>query len=177
MFAAVADAYRLTKKPKDIFWNRFVARPAAAVLLVPLQRSRVTPNQITFSSLFVFAAGAALLALMPGRMGLAAAVLVIELSYVLDCVDGQLARLRGTSTPVGAHLDFLMDELKAFLLVATAGTRLWRQQGSDLWLVEALFGLVAVASAISLTTFVRRPEYVSAAGTAPPVSAGDYGDG
>src|SRR3954465_5927871 len=97
MFAAIADAYRLTQKPKDILWNRFVARPAAAVLLVPLQRSRVTPNQITFASLFVFVAGAALLAIMPGQMGLVAAVVVIELSYVLDCFDGQLARLRGTS--------------------------------------------------------------------------------
>src|SRR4051812_31741117 len=157
MFASVADAYRLTKKPKDIFWNRFVARPAAAVLLVPLQRSRVTPNQITFSSLFVFAAGAVLLALMPGRMGLAAAVLVIELSYVLDCVDGQLARLRGTSTPVGAHLDFLMDELKAFLLVAAVGVRLWLPAHDQRWLLEAVIGLGAVASRVSLPTLVRPP--------------------
>lgn len=177
MFAAIADAYRLTKKPKDIFWNRFVARPAAAVLLVPLQRSRVTPNQITFASLFVFAAGAAALALMPGQSGLVLAVVIIELSYVLDCVDGQLARLRGTSTPVGAHLDFLMDELKAFLLVATAGTRLWREQSNALWLVEGVYGVVAVASAISLTTFVRRPEYLAATGSAAPATAGDYGDG
>ena len=44
---------------------------------------------------------------------------------MLDCADGQLARLKGTSSPVGAHLDFLMDELKAFTLVAAVAVRLW----------------------------------------------------
>src|SRR3954467_2665360 len=69
-FTAVADVYRRTRKPKDIFWNRFVARPAAAVLLVPLQRAPVTPNQITFASMAVFGLGAALLldgGVRPGR--------------------------------------------------------------------------------------------------------------
>lgn len=175
MLAAIADAYRRTQKPKDIFWNKYVARPAAAVLLVPLERSRVTPNQITFASLFVFAGAVAILLAIPGHLGLLLGVLVIELSYVLDCVDGQLARLRGTSSPVGAHLDFLMDELKAFLLVATCGVRLWWQKGPTIWMLEGLVALVAVASAISLTTFVRRPEYV---GSGPkPASAGDYGEG
>jgi hypothetical protein len=176
-FSAVADAYRRTRKPRDIFWNRFVARPAAAVVLVPLQSSPVTPNQITFASLAVFAAGAAVMVLVPGWSGLLIAVGVIELSYVLDCVDGQLARLRGTSTPVGAHLDFLMDELKAFVLVAVVGVRLWQADGNERWLLEGLGGLVAVASAISLTTFVRRPEYLASTGSAAPVTAGDYGEG
>jgi phosphatidylglycerophosphate synthase len=175
MFAAVADAYRRTQKPKDIFWNKYVARPAAAVLLVPLQRSSVTPNQVTFASLVVFAAAVAVLVAVPGHLGLLLGVLVVEASYVLDCVDGQLARLRGTSSPIGAHLDFLMDELKAFLLVAAVGVRLWWEKDAAFWLVEGLVGLVLVASAISLTTFVRRPEYV---GSGPrPASAGDYGEG
>jgi phosphatidylglycerophosphate synthase len=175
--AQIAEAYRKTRKPKDILWNRLVARPAAAVLLPLLAPSRVTPNQVTFASLAVFLAAAALLVAWPGHLGLVAAVLVLELSYVLDCVDGQLARLRGTSSPVGAHLDFLMDELKAFVLVACAGTRLWLADQRAVWLLEALFGLAAVAAAISLTGFVRRPEYLEATGSPRPKAAGDYGDG
>jgi len=177
MFRAIADAYRRTQKPKDIFWNKYVARPAAAVLLVPLERSPVTPNQVTFASLLVFAAAIPVLIAMPGHGGLLLAALIIELSYVLDCVDGQLARMRGSSTPVGAYLDFLMDELKAFLLVAAMGVRLWLEHEREeiFWLLEGLAGIVAVASANALTTFVRRPEYV---GDGPrPTSAGDYGQG
>ena len=173
----IADVYRQTKKPKDILWNRFVARPVAAVFLVPLAKSRITPNQITFLSLAVFVAAMAMLALQRGHFALVSAALVLELSYVLDCVDGQLARLKQKSSPVGAHLDFLMDELKAFLLVAATGVRLWRTDGHEFWLLEGLTGLVVVASAISLTTFIRRPEYLAATGAARPRSAGDYGDG
>jgi phosphatidylglycerophosphate synthase len=176
-FAKVAETYRQTRKPRDILWNRFVARPLAAVLLVPLQATRVTPNQVTFASLVVFVAAAALLTLVPGYGGLLVAVLVLEGSYVLDCVDGQLARKKGLSSPVGAHLDFLMDELKAFLLVAATGIRLWRGSDEPWWLLEGLLGLCMVATAISLTTFIRRPEYLKATGAARPASAGDYGDG
>ncbi len=177
LFSQIATVYRETKKPKDILWNRFVARPAAAVLLVPLAKTRITPNQITFLSLVVFVGAMVMLALQRGYAWLIGAALVLELSYVLDCVDGQLARLRHRSSPVGAHLDFLMDELKAFLLVAVCGVRLWRGDGQELWLIEGLLGLAVVASAISLTTFLRRPEYLAATGSARPASAGDYGDG
>ncbi len=177
LFSQIADSYRRTKKPKDILWNRLVARPLAAVLLVPVAKSPITPNQVTFISLAVFVAAAALLVGLPGYAGLLIAVAVLELSYILDCVDGQLARLRGTTSPVGAHLDFLMDELKAFMLVAATGARLWRAEARTQWLLEALAGLVVVASAISLTTFVRRPEYLRATGASRPQSAGDYGDG
>ena len=177
MFGQIAEVYRRTRKPKDILWNRFVARPLAAVLLVPLRATRITPNQITLATLVVFAAGAVVMALAPGRRNLIIATAIIELSYVLDCVDGQLARLKGTSSPVGAHLDFLMDELKAFLLIAAVGLRLWFASGRPWWLVEALLGLVIVASAISLTTFLRRPEYAAATGAKVGSGAGDYGAG
>ncbi|HEY2728917.1 MAG TPA: CDP-alcohol phosphatidyltransferase family protein [Polyangia bacterium] len=177
MFSDVVDAYRRTRKPRDILWNRFVARPLAAAVLVPLARTRVTPNQVTLATLVVFAAGAAMLALRPGRGALVGAAAILELSYVLDCVDGQLARWKGTSSPVGAHLDFLMDEIKAFVLVAAVALRLWRGARADAWLVEGLLGLVAVATAISLTTFVRRPEYAAATGAAVAQGAGDYGAG
>jgi phosphatidylglycerophosphate synthase len=176
-FSQVAGVYRETKKPRDILWNRFVARPLAAVLLVPLAKTRITPNQITFLSLLTFVGAMVWLALGHGRQGLISAVLILQLSYVLDCTDGQLARLKHLSSPVGAHLDFLMDELKAFMLVAATGVRLWQSDGHEFWVVEALLGLVVIASAISLTTFMRRPEYLAATGSARPQSAGDYGDG
>ncbi len=176
-FSKAAEVYRQTRKPRDILWNRFVARPLAAALVVPLAKTGITPNQVTFLSLFTFVGAMVWLALGHGRLELVYAVLVLELSYLLDCADGQLARLCHRSSPVGAHLDFLMDELKAFLLVAATGLRLWQSDGQEFWLVEALLGLMVVASAISLTTFMRRPEYLSATGSAAPQSAGDYGDG
>ena len=146
MLAAVADIYRRTRKPNDIIWNRLVARPLAAVVVVPLARTGITPNQVTFATLPVFLAGAAR-AGVAARAGArwSAGAAIIELSYVLDCADGQLARLKGTSSPVGAHLDFLMDELKAFALVAAIAVRLWLPAHDPRWLLEGLAGLVVVA--------------------------------
>jgi len=180
LFARIADVYRRTRKPKDLLWNRFVARPLAAVVLVPLQGTRVTPNQVTLGTLVLFVAAAGVLALDGRWVGLLIGIGLLELAYVFDCVDGQLARLRGTSTPIGAHLDFLMDELKAFLLVAAVAVRLWRGDPADVrdrWLLEGLLALVAVASAISLTTFLRRPEYAASTGAVVGQGRGDYSGG
>ena len=66
MFARIAEAYRRTRKPKDLVWNKFVARPLAAVMLVPLEGSAITPNQVTLATLLVFAVAAAIIALVPG---------------------------------------------------------------------------------------------------------------
>jgi phosphatidylglycerophosphate synthase len=84
---------------------------------------------------------------------------------VLDCADGMLARWRGTASPEGHLLDFLMDELKAFLILAAVAVRLFRQHGDPRLLLVGLGGLVCLASGIALTTFLRRPEI------APPKSA------
>src|SRR3569833_1092327 len=128
----IAEVYRRTRKPKDLLWNRFVARPLAAVVLVPLEHTRITPNQVTLGTLIVFLASMLTIALVPTWGGLLAGVGVLEFAYVLACVDGQLARR---------------------------------------------LALVAVASASSLTTFLRRPEYAAATGTARQQGTGDYGEG
>jgi hypothetical protein len=159
MISEVKDLYQQSRKPHDIVWNTYVSRPVAALVLVALRRTRVTPNQVTFASLLVALGGAAAMAWWLTWVGLIAAALILQASYVLDCVDGQLARLKSMATPVGAHLDFLMDELKAFAILAAVSVRLWLVHGEVRYLWGGLAGLGIVASAISLTTFMRRPEY------------------
>lgn len=155
----IAETYRLTRKIPDFAWNRYVCRPVAAVIVHALSGSRVTPNQVTLVA-FVFAAlSAALFVLLPGRLGIAVAAIVFELSYVLDCADGMLARLRGTQSVQGHLLDFLMDEIKAFAILAAVSIRLFLDRGHDpRFLVAGLCGLVALATGVALTTFMRRPE-------------------
>ncbi len=167
MLSAVAAIYRQSKKQRDNFWTEWCSRPPAAVVVWLLRPTPITPNQVTFLSLAVFAAGAAALIARRGQVGLIAAAIVFQLSYVLDCVDGQLARLKQMASPVGALLDFLMDEVKAFLLVGAASVRLWRDDGDVRWLLVGIAGLVVAATGIALTTFMRREEYVSATRKGP----------
>lgn len=157
---SAAEVYRKTRKVPDLFWNAYVCRPIAALLVNAIQNTRVTPNQITLSAVFVALLSVAVLLAVPGYWGLLLAVLIFEVSYVLDCADGMLARWRGSASAVGHLLDFLMDELKAFFLLAAVAVRLFREQSDTRYLLLGLFGLVALASGIALTTFVRRPELV-----------------
>ena len=162
------EVYQRTKKVPDLFWNRFVCRPVAAVLVDALKDSRVTPNQLTLASFVVGFVAAALIIALPGRGGLIAAVVVYQLSYVLDCADGMLARWRGVASPAGHLLDFLMDELKAFAILAAAAVRLHFEHPTQPFLLLGMAGLVALASGIALTSFQRHPEIAPPKSTAEP---------
>jgi phosphatidylglycerophosphate synthase len=159
MFSEIADIYRDSRKPEDIFWNVYVARPLAAVLVYALRRTPITPNQVTFLGAAVFIGVAAALIALPGWTGILVAAVILEFSYVLDCADGQLARLTGMTSDIGAYLDFLMDEFKALVLVGAFSVRIWMETDAALWLLVGLGGMALVSFATSLTTFVRREEY------------------
>ncbi len=157
--ASPREVYLKTRKVPDLFWNSYVCRPPAACVVALLERTPVTPNQVTLAAVLVALASAAMIILAPGYWGLLAAVLVFEFSYVLDCVDGMLARWRGIQSTAGHLLDFLMDEIKAFVMLAAVAVRLFLDAGKNpLFLLLGIGGLVALASGIALTTFVRRPE-------------------
>jgi phosphatidylglycerophosphate synthase len=162
------EVYQRTKKVPDLFWNRFVCRPVAAVVVDGVKGTRVTPNQITLASFVVGIASAALIIVLPGRAGLIAAAIVYQASYVLDCADGMLARWRGIASPAGHLLDFLMDELKAFAILAAAAVRLQLEHPNQPFLLVGLGGLVALASGIALTSFQRHPEIAPPKTSAPP---------
>jgi hypothetical protein len=164
---AVTDVYLRTRKVPDLAWNTYVARPPAAALVHAFRNTGVTPNQITLASLVVALISATLLVSLPGHLGLLAAVLVFQLSYVLDCADGMLARLRGVQSPSGHLLDFLMDEVKAFVILAAASIRLYLEQQRVGWLLLGMLGLVCLATGVAITTFQRRPEITAVLGDTP----------
>jgi hypothetical protein len=169
MWSEVAAIYKASKKKQDINWfTEHVARPPAAVVVYMVKGTRLTPNQITFLSAVIAAGACAMVAALPGWAWLVAAAAVFELSFVLDCADGQLARLRKQASTVGHLLDFLMDELKAMLLYGCVAVRLWQETADVRLLLVGLGGLFCLASGIALTSFMRRPEY----GAKPPTEDG-----
>ncbi len=120
-------------KPLDVEEVIDVAlhRPLAYVITRAAYPTAVTPDQITWASMFVgIAAGAAAwssFALGAPRMALAGALFV--LSAVLDCSDGQLARLRGTSSSFGRMLDGAVDAVVQAAVVPAAIAHVWWRHG------------------------------------------------
>jgi len=169
MWSEIVALYKASKKKKDINWfTEWVARPPAAVVVYALRNTRITPNQVTFASAVMPATAGAIFVLLGSPVGLMAAALVFEFSFVLDCADGQLARLRKIASPIGHLLDFLMDELKAMALLASVTVRVWQDTGDDRLMIVGLFALFCLASGLTLTSFTRRPEY----GAKPPTEDG-----
>jgi hypothetical protein len=87
--------------------------------LVP---TAVTPDAVT-ATMFVTGPGAALVATVPHLWSAVVAVLLIQLQGYLDCVDGELARWRGTTGPRGVFLDRLGHYVTDAALVAAVGVR------------------------------------------------------
>jgi phosphatidylglycerophosphate synthase len=169
MLTTAARIYRETRKKHDQLFNTYVMRPIAAVVVAIVAPSRVTPNQLTLLNLALFVVAAGMLVALPSWAGGLAAVGMLEASYCFDCADGMLARHKKLASKTGHLFDVFTDELKALLLVAALAVRSWRVGGlgldARLWpandsrfLLAGVAGVVVVASAISLTNFVRRPE-------------------
>lgn len=169
--------YRATRKKHDQVFNTYVMRPIAGVFVALASRTSVTPNQLTLVNLALFVIAMVLLVTLRSYQGGLLAVLVLELSYMLDCADGMLARHKKLASQAGHLFDFFTDELKAILLVVALGLRAAYAGGlsptltlleRETWLVATSLGAVVVGSATSLTNFVRRPELT---GKDTPISA------
>ena len=179
MIGSAKQVYLQTRKKHDQLFNVYVMRPLAAGVVVLAARTSVTPNQLTILNLFIFVASAILLVALSTPAGALVAIGVLELSYLFDCADGMLARHRKIASKEGHLFDFFTDEIKAVLLAGSIGVRLWRTGGigplAAPWeashagfLLAAVAGVTVLASATSLTNFVRRPELT---GKETPVEA------
>ncbi len=99
-------------KPRDVeelidfYWHR----PLAGLLVDAIKSWPITPNQVTLlSALMSLLAGVAMgLGYAEPWWSTAGAALLLW-SIVLDCADGQLARVKGISSELGRILDGLAD--------------------------------------------------------------------
>ena len=167
VLSAVVDAYRRTRKPKDIFWNKFVARPLAAVVIVPLARTRRhAQSDHARDAARSSWRGRRCMAVLPGWGCSGRGVAIIEFSYVLDCADGQLARLRGTVL-AGRRPSRLLDGRAQGVPAGGRGRGppLARDR-EPRWLLDGLRRAGRRGGRHRLTTFMRRPEYAAATGAA-----------
>ena len=101
----------------------------------------ITPDQVTLISVLVGWASAVLFA-VPSRVTVLLAALGLELYYILDSVDGQLARITGKTSKTGAFFDILLNYLVHPLPFLFIGLNQTFVTGNWIWTVGgALAGL------------------------------------
>lgn len=129
--AAVDDEdvrLRSAVKARDGFFTTFFISPYSRYIARWCARRGLTPNQVTTASL-ITALIAAAAAATGTRGGFVAAGVLLILSFVLDCTDGQLARYSLQYSTLGAWLDATFDRAKEYAYYA--GLALGAARGGD----------------------------------------------
>jgi phosphatidylglycerophosphate synthase len=106
---------------KYIRVERYINRPLASLIVRAVFRTPVTPNGLTYFSFILGLASAASFAMGQPHYVLWGGIL-IQLSSIVDCADGMLARAKNMCSDFGSHLDLFLDRITDFFLIAGIAT-------------------------------------------------------
>ena len=156
-------------KDEDGFFATFLVSSWSPHLVRWAARHRISPNQVTATSIALAVAAAASFA-TGVQPGLVLGAVLVQASFVADCVDGQLARYMARGTPLGAWLDAVSDRGKE--AVVYAGLAIGGAQAGepDIWLLASC--------ALALQALRHQTDFAYAArhGSDPPrPEAGERG--
>lgn len=129
-----------TYKTSDAWWTVLLVDPVAARLVRFVSPYRwITPNLLTVLATVLGLAAAACFA-MQDRWWLVAGALLFHVSFIVDCMDGKIARLNGTGSMFGAWFDFMFDRLRVFICAVALFVGQYARTGSTAYL-WALIGV------------------------------------
>ncbi len=124
MVESLKELNKLCQKPhyreKGNLMVRYFLRDAALPFTWLLLHTPVTANQVTTLCLMTGVVGILFFSLQPAGWFLAGAVL-LQIWYLLDHVDGQIARYRKTEGLTGRYFDFVMHHVIHTILFFSLG--------------------------------------------------------
>jgi len=128
-------------KSNDTLFTTFFVRTYSGHAARLFARLGLRPNHVTALSLVVALAAAAAAA-TGTRASFVAAAVLFHLSFVLDCVDGDLARYTVRFSRLGARLDLTADRIKEYALfaglaVGAAGPAGGGWSATSVWILAA----------------------------------------
>jgi phosphatidylglycerophosphate synthase len=98
-----------TYKDRDAWWTVWLVDPLAARLVRLVAPYRwISPNRLTMTAFVLGLAAAGCF----GQRWLLAGAILFHVSFVVDCMDGKVARLTGTGSAFGGWLDYVFDRLR-----------------------------------------------------------------
>ena len=159
--AALRLHLRSLIKPTSGIFERAYMRPLSLQMTRLLMGTPVSPNAVSWLTLALAFAAAVLVAL-PSRTAIVAGGLLHMFMRVVDCVDGELARLRYQSSEFGAWLDTIGDGigLAAFIAGVTWQVVFVRADFDPWWWI----GAGGVVSWLLVQTFQVRAALMTRAG-------------
>ncbi|MCP4214905.1 MAG: CDP-alcohol phosphatidyltransferase family protein [bacterium] len=114
---------------KYIRVEKYINRPLAALLVRAVFNTGITPNGLTYCN-FVLGIAAAILLAQDTYLFILLGGISIQLSAIVDCADGQLARAKDMCSDYGSHLDIFLDRITDFCLVVGVSVGLYGKTGN-----------------------------------------------
>ena len=134
---------------KSHYTVAWFGRPLANLITPTFFNSGFTANGVTKGRVLLAAACLVALA-VPGWAGAVLACVGFYVCFVLDCVDGNLARLRGEVTYWGKFIDGLADFVFILGAPTAAAIGIYSAGGNDFWLLAGCL-VTAISSASQMT--------------------------
>jgi len=143
----------MANRANDGFYSVFFLRKFSKILTWLAVRIGATPNQVTLLS-FAIGLYAAYSFSQGGFAATLIGAILLQLSIIVDCVDGELARYTRKFSSLGAWLDAVTDRVKEYLVffgLAYGAAR----EGKDLWLPAILMMLIQTFRHLSDYNFAQ----------------------
>lgn len=135
------DFYRVNRGGG--LFSEAVSQRLGALVAMAAARLGVRPTTLTLTNLVIgLAVAATVIARAPHWSAWAGIVALVgwQVAYVLDCSDGQLARVTGQGSPAGARVDILCDVASQVALVAALSAVASARSDVPVWLVAFFSG-------------------------------------
>ena len=113
-------------------------RPIGFRIARMLRHTGITPNMITFISIFVGAGAGWLFYFTNNFIYTLLGILLLVFANILDCVDGQLARLTGIKSEIGRILDGIAGDIWFTVIYVALALRLTHLYGTAWFFVPAV---------------------------------------
>jgi phosphatidylglycerophosphate synthase len=134
------------ENPRDGHVDTYVNRKLSRLITRWLLRTPLSPNHITVLSCLIGMFGA--LCFLPGGYwGPVLGALLLQFSVVLDCCDGEVARMKFLESPLGDWLDSVCDTVVYIAIFLGMGVAVWRNGAARHAL--ALAGVLAVGGVLA----------------------------
>ncbi|MEX5214815.1 MAG: CDP-alcohol phosphatidyltransferase family protein [Nitrospiraceae bacterium] len=154
--AVERDLYRSFKNYSEGFVDRYLNRKLSPIFTKLFLRLKLSPNAITILATLIGLAGAASFGMGTYEAGLLGALL-FQLAAVIDCCDGEVARLTFTESPLGAKLDLALDNVVHMAVFAGIAYGAYETQAAngEGWLYLALGAVAVVSNALAFWLVTR----------------------
>ena len=141
---------KLANRANDGFFSVYVLRRFSKILTWVAVKIGATPNQVTIAS-FAIGLYAAFLFAQGDFWSIFLGAILLQVSIIVDCVDGELARYTRKFSELGAWLDAITDRVKEYAVFLGLAYGAYVQNGQNLWVLAALL--------MTLQTFRHLSDY------------------